>query len=143
MNKLKIKGGRVVLDTNILISAALTPKGKPRKVVDTIRDKNGMLLFSDETFNEAWTRLLRTKFDRYVSRGNRLLYLAELRTASEWVTIFGDKMGCQDPDDDKFLETALRGEAACIVTGDGDLLEMSPYRNLPIMNASNFLSKFP
>lgn len=99
-----------------------------------------MLLFSDETFNEVWTRLLRAKFDHYVSRGNRLLYLAELRTVSEWVPIFGKKMGCHDPDDDKFLETALRGEAACIVTGDGRLLEMSPYRNLPIMKASDFLS---
>ncbi len=142
MNKLNIKGARVVLDTNILISAALMPKGKPRKVIDTIREKNGILLFSDETFNEVVTRLLRTKFDRYVSRENRLLYLAELQIASEWVTIFENKMGCPDPDDDKFLETALRGESACIVTGDGDLLEMSPYRNLPIMKASDFLSKF-
>lgn len=143
MNKLNIKGARVVLDTNILISAALTPKGKPRKVIDTIREKNGILLFSDETFSEVVTRLLRTKFDRYVSRENRLLYLAELQTASEWVTISNKKMGCHDSDDDKFLETALIGEAACIVTGDGHLLEMSPYRNLPIMKASDFLSKFP
>lgn len=131
MNEFKIQGNCTVVDTNILISGALISEGKPRKFVDTIRDKNGILLFSEETFNEAATRLLRAKFDRYVSRESRLRYLAELRTVSEWVTIFGKKMGRKDPDDDKFLETALRCEAACIVTGDGDLLEMGrivPFR---------------
>lgn len=40
---------RFVLDTNVLIGAALTPAGRPRAVVDAIRDAHGVLLFSEET----------------------------------------------------------------------------------------------
>ena len=36
------------------------------------------------------------------------------------------RVGCRDPDDDKLLGTALMGEADCLITGDRDLLGMSP-----------------
>ena len=49
---------RVVLDTNVLISAALQPAGpSSRAVVDAIRAAEGGLLFSDETFDELRTTL--------------------------------------------------------------------------------------
>ena len=57
MDELKIAGAHVVLDTNILISAALTPNGNPRKVVDTIRDKNGILLSSAMKNHQAFRTL--------------------------------------------------------------------------------------
>jgi putative PIN family toxin of toxin-antitoxin system len=60
-----------VLDTNVLISAALTPAGRSRAVVDAIRDAHGVLLFSKETFGELRTRFHRSRFDRYVSRDAR------------------------------------------------------------------------
>ena len=44
-----MKAERVVLDTNVLISAALQPNGSPRAVVETLRAVRGVLLFSDET----------------------------------------------------------------------------------------------
>ena len=60
-------------------------------------------------------------------------------TASERVSIAGAKLGCRDPDDDKILETALMGEADCLVTGDRDLLEMSPFCGIPIVAAADLL----
>ena len=98
---------RVVLDTNVLISAALRPDGPPRTVVDAVRSANGVLLFSDETFEELRSRFHRPKFDRSVGREVRAVYLAQLEAVSEWVSIAGAKLGCRDPDDDKLLETAL------------------------------------
>ena len=98
-----------------------------------------MLLFSDETFDELRTRLLLPKFDRYVGREGRTVYLAQLEAVSEWVPIAGAKLGCRDRDDDKLLETALMGAADCLVTGDGDLLEMSPFQNIPIPTPAGFL----
>jgi predicted nucleic acid-binding protein len=47
--------------------------------------------------------------------------------------------GLPRPDDDKFLETAIAGEADCIVTGDGDLLALDPFRGLRILTARAFL----
>ena len=122
---------RVVVDTNVLISAALRPKGPPREVINMVRTANGVLLFSNDSFNELRSRLLRARFDRYVGREGRVLYLVQIKAVSEWVSITGAKLGCRDPDDDKILETALMGDADCLVTGDRDLLEMSSFSGYP------------
>ena len=134
-----MKADRAVVDTNVLISAALRAQGKPRRVLDVIRRCNGVLLFSDETYRELRSRLRRPKFDRYVSQAIRAVYLSQLMAVSEWVSITNAKLGCRDPDDDKFLETALMGDADCIVTGDRDLLEMSPFHGISILSPSEVL----
>ena len=136
-----MKADRVVLDTNVLISAALKPDGSPRAVVDAIRAPNGVLLFSGETFNELETRLGHSKFANYVRREDRSVFLALLEPVSEWVSIVGARLGCRDPEDDKFLETALMGEAECVVTGDQDLQVLSPFHNIPILSPADFLSQ--
>ena len=132
---------RFLLDTNVLISSALSLRGTPRGVIDAVRSANGVLLFSDETFAEIRTRLCRPKFDRYVDREGPELYLAQLEAVSEWVAIVGAKLGCRDPDDDKLLETALMGNADCLVTGDGDLLAMSPFHRIPVLTPVDFLER--
>ncbi|MCY4498512.1 MAG: putative toxin-antitoxin system toxin component, PIN family [Rhodospirillaceae bacterium] len=134
-----MKAERVVLDTSVLISAALRPSGRPRVVVEAVREERGALLFSDETLDELRSRFHRPKFDRYVGREGRAVYLAQLEAVSEWVSIAGAKLGCRDPDDDKLLETALMGAADCLVTGDRDLLEMSPFQDIPILTPAGFL----
>ena len=98
-----------------------------------------MLLFSDDTYHELRSRIRRPKFDRYVSQSIRAVYLAQLMAVSEWVSITNAKLGCRDPDDDKFLETALIGDADCIITGDKDLLEMSPFHGIMILSPSDFV----
>ena len=60
----------------------------------------------------------------------------------EVISISSAKMGCRDPDDDKFLELALLGDADCLVTGDQDLLEMIPFRGIEILRPIEFLSLF-
>ena len=85
-----MKAERVVLDTNVLISAALRPQGLPRAVLDAVRAVNGVLLFSSETFDELRSRLHRPKFDRYVSleKSIRDLHnnIDDLKKGSELVT---------------------------------------------------------
>lgn len=130
---------RFVVDTNVLISAALMPAGVPRAVLDAIREADGVLLFSDETFGELQTRFGRSKFDRYVGREARGVFLAQLQAVSEWVSIVNAKLGCRDPEDDKLLETALLGRADCLVTGDRDLLVMSPFHGIPIVSPADGL----
>lgn len=130
---------RVVIDTNVLISAALNPNGTPRAVIEYVGSTNGVLLFSRETFDELRTRLLRSKFDRYVDQEGRVAYLERLAAVSEWVPIAGARLECRDPEDDKLLETAWLGEADYLVTGDRDLLVMSPFRGISILQAADFL----
>lgn len=64
----------------------------------------------------------------------------QLDAVSEWVSITGAKMGCRDPDDDKLLETAMMGQADCLVTGDRDLLVLSPFHDILILNPVDFLA---
>lgn len=134
-----MRADRVVLDANVLISAALQPRGLPRAAVDAVREAHGVLLFSDETLEELRTRLMRPRFDRYVSREGRLRFLAWVEAVAEAVAITGARLGCRDPDDDRVLETALLGGADALVTGDGDLLVMAPDQPVPILTPRAFL----
>lgn len=132
-----MRAERLVLDTNILISASLTP-GRPFQVLQWVLS-HGVVIFSDATFEELATRLKKPKFDRYVGRELRDELLADLQAAAEWISIAGALHACRDPDDDKFLETALAGRADCIVTGDADLLALDPFESIAIKTASGFL----
>jgi putative PIN family toxin of toxin-antitoxin system len=49
---------------------------------------------------------------------------------------------CRDPKDNKFLELALEVNAACIVTGDKDLLVLNPFENIPIVTPADFLRDY-
>ena len=132
-----MRAERAVLDTNILISAVLT-RGKPFQVLRWILD-HGILIFSDPAFEELATRLKKPKFDRYVSQERRNELLADLEAVAEWTAINGVVQACRDPDDDKFLETALVAQADCIVTGDGDLLALDPFEHIRVVTAAGFL----
>ena len=48
---------------------------------------------------------------------------------------------CRDPDDAKFLALALRGRAACIVTGDRDLLTLNGAEGLSILTPQAFFER--
>ena len=124
---------RVLIDTNVLISGALIAASVPRALVEKVRRTDGKLLFSDETFAELSAKLLLSKFDAYAGRTTREAYLAQLLPIAEWVAITSSRLGCRDPEDEKFLETALLGEADCLITGDEDLLTMSPFQAIPIV----------
>ena len=135
-----MRAERVVLDTNVLISAVLTRTGPPRRVVDLVKAGRGVLLFSDETFAELRDRILGSKFDRYVGRESRAAFVALLAAVAVWVPIAGANLGCRDPHDDKILETALMGGAEHLVSGDGDLLAMSPFQGIPIVTPARYLA---
>jgi uncharacterized protein len=90
-------------------------------------------LVSDDTLSELADRLSRPKFDRYVSREDRQRFFELYARVAEWVTITTTIRRCRDPRDDKFLELAIDGNADWIVTGDKDLLELSPYEAILII----------
>jgi putative PIN family toxin of toxin-antitoxin system len=50
---------------------------------------------------------------------------------------------CRDPKDDKVLEVAVEGKVQFIVTGDEDLLVLSPFEGILILGPSEFLRSLP
>jgi hypothetical protein len=61
MSKLKI-----ILDTNIIISAFLFQNSKPRQVLEIAKNEH-LVLLSNNIIQELKTVIRRTKFDRYIS----------------------------------------------------------------------------
>jgi uncharacterized protein len=59
--------------------------------------------------------------------------------AAELVTITECIVACRDPTNDRFLELAINGDADLIVSGDGDLLALNPFREIPIVTPAAFV----
>ena len=133
---------RAVLDTNVLISAALFAQSIPRRVVDLVCD-DGELIFSAVTFIELEDALFRKKFDRYVDQSVRVEFVATLFQSAVFALPTETIRVCRDPKDDPFLEAAVAGNAAFIVTGDADLLALDPFRGIRIVNPAAFLAVRP
>ena len=129
---------RVVLDTNLLISAALAPQGKPRRVLTWART-NARLIASLPLLKEVRTRLERPKFRKYLSAGDAERFVLDFAAVCEKPALSGSIRVCRDPDDDMVLETAVAGRADCIVTGDQDLLVLDPFQEIRILVPANFL----
>lgn len=135
-----MKVERVVVDTNVLISFVLKPDGIAGQVVDWILE-NGQLVFCIETFKELETRLWRPKFDRYLTLEERKLLLHDFEMSATWVTIANELRFSRDPDDDKFIETALVASAPILISGDNDLLDLS-IKTLEIITPRQFYEQF-
>lgn len=131
---------RIVIDTNVLISRLLLADSVPAQAVRVAR-KRGRLLVSDATMYELAEVLNRRKFDRYVPLKERQRFLRELARVAEFVPIIQIVRECSDPKDDKFLEVALNGRADVIVTGDGDLLNMNPWREITVLSPNEYLDR--
>ncbi|MDR3368835.1 putative toxin-antitoxin system toxin component, PIN family [Rhodoferax sp.] len=115
---------RIVVDTNVWLSAALSPTGAPSQVLRRVLAQ-GVPVFSDATFAELEARIWKPKFDRYLTMETRQGILHDARALGHWVDIpeaIATQRFSRDKDDDKFIHTAIAGEAMWLVTGDLDLL---------------------
>ena len=133
-----MRAERVVFDTNVLISAFLSSRGKPYACLTWVL-LNGEILASRELLAELETSLARPKFARYATEATRNAYIADLWQNAALIPVVGTISVCRDPDDDKVLEIAVAGGADCIVTGDQDLLVLDPFQGIPILTPAAFL----
>lgn len=125
---------RVVIDTNVWISAALSRDGVPAGVVRRVLDR-GVVVFSAETFAELDARLWQPKFDPWLSMELRRRLLHDASAAACWVDIPGEiasRKECRDAEDDKFIHAALAAYASWLVSGDQDLLAVGAIPGLRI-----------
>lgn len=130
---------RAVLDTNVLVSAALFPTTVPARVLLAVY-RSGRLLVSDTTVTELHKVLGRQRFERRARYERRMEFVAEVILLGDEVVIVERITACRDPDDDKFLEVAVNGNATHLVTGDQDLLALHPFRSIPILTPADFLA---
>jgi putative PIN family toxin of toxin-antitoxin system len=128
---------RVVVDTNVLVSAALKQQSMPGMAALLV-ERRGGLLKSLETEQQLFEVVARPRLASLIDPETQA-WLRKLMAAAELVTITGRIVACRDPTDDKFLELAVNGHADLIVTGDGDLLALNPFRDIPIVTPTVFV----
>jgi putative PIN family toxin of toxin-antitoxin system len=127
---------RVVVDTNVFVSAAIKNSSWPGGVVRWI-DRHGGFLKSK--FTEA--QVIEVLQRPYIQQKLPPFYLDSVRrifSRAELVDIVERVVACRDPTDDKFLELAVSGMADVIVSGDRDLLVLNPFRGIPIVDPAAF-----
>jgi putative PIN family toxin of toxin-antitoxin system len=129
---------KFVIDTNVLISAALFSQSKPRLALDKVQEE-GVLLLSGAVFAELESVLYRTKFDRYISLSKRSEFLEDLLKSSQFIEPNQSITICRDEKDNKYLELAVSGKATAIITGDEDLLVLNPFQSVQISTVQEFL----
>jgi uncharacterized protein len=128
---------RVVLDTNVLVSAALKQQSTPGMAALVV-ERRGGLLKSLATEEQLFEVVARPYFTSLIDPETQA-WLRKLMGAAELVAITERIRACRDPTDDKFLELAVNGRADLIVSGDGDLLVLNPFRKIAIVTPAAFV----
>jgi len=129
---------RIVIDTGVLVSAAIRPESVPALALE-----KALLQFdvcvSEQTWAELEEVLMRPKFDRYASHEARRQFLEGLRPRTQTFSMIEAVSDCPDPKDNKFLALAAAADAELILASDPHLTGLNPWRGIPILPPTAFL----
>ena len=129
---------RVVVDTNVLVSAFMNPDGAPRRIVDLLLARAFVILHDDRILGEYWEVLLRPRFA--FDPGEVFLLLDFVEHAGEYVAAERLNVLLRDSTDLPFLEVAAGGNADALITGN--LRDFKPSRghhSVTISSPADFL----
>ena len=127
-----------VFDTNILLSALLSPNGNPFWCLALAKIRQVESVTCQEILDEfAEKLLLKFKFSDDMTQAA----VVEVRGFSRLVEISATlKAVPADSDDDMVVECAVVGGATHIVTGDKHLLTLTAYESIAIVKAAEFVA---
>lgn len=131
---------KVVLDTNILISALLF-KGRVAFVFGLIEEEKIVPCFTPSTIKEFQNVLSREKFRKNLEElGMKAEQIVDaiLQKSLICLDIKIEDIVLDDPTDNKFLACAVSCNAALIISGDQHLLGLKHFNNLPIITPDKF-----
>jgi putative PIN family toxin of toxin-antitoxin system len=134
---------RVVLDTNVLVSAFISRTGNSARVLDvalTLEDVQ--LVLSEQIIREFVRAMSRdellVRFDYTLANVEELARL--LRKTSQMIEVRSEfKAVKEDPADNMILNAAHDGKCEFVVSGDKDLLCLGTFRGIRIVRASEFM----
>ena len=129
-----------VIDPNVLISAAISGRGAPAKVIAALSEGKFNLIVSPKLLDETEEVLIRPKFRKYLSVEEARAYVTRLRTLSRLVADPPPQSGLTpDPKDDYLVSLARAMGVDYLVSGDSDLINLSS-AHPPVITASAFAS---
>jgi putative PIN family toxin of toxin-antitoxin system len=128
---------RVVVDTNVYISAFLHPERPIFQIVQQATERCYHLLISPVMVNELG-RVLRETFG--IEERMRVYRLKALVKVAEIITPkIPFEVIREDPPDNRVLECEVEGRAHLIVSGDRHLRRLRIYQGIPIVRPIDFL----
>ena len=131
---------RIVLDTNVFISGVFFT-GPPHQILKAWRDGKVRILVSPSILEEYHrVRIeLASQFNDVDLKPflDLLAVQAEIILAPSLPLVIDE-----DPSDNKFLECAVAGNAACIVSGDRHLLKLSNFQEIRILKPRDFVQRY-
>jgi len=130
---------RVLVDTNILVSAILNSHGVPTQAYKKAIESPYQTLICEQTLEEL-RRVFNRKFPQKIPLLER--FIATMLPAVEIVPVptesYIDETEIRDTDDRPILRAAIKARVNILVTGDKDFLESS-ITNPQIMTAAQFV----
>ena len=127
---------RVVLDSNVYVSAALSVEGHSRSILE-LAEKGLFEISIADSITDEIERILKQKL-RW-PQGKIGPWMSYIQSVTDRVQPHQRVQDCIDPDDNHILECALEAHAEIIVTGDSHLLELHPFRGIKILTPRQFL----
>lgn len=132
----------VVLDTNVIISALLSTKGSPAKIIDKWESDEFDIAISKPLLDELERALGYERVRKYFQSPQEIIkaLLKRMKTVGIFVNPgFELNVIEDDPDDNRVLECALSANASYVISGDEHLLGLGEYQGIMIISPVGFL----
>jgi putative PIN family toxin of toxin-antitoxin system len=137
----------VVVDTTVLISGFITPKGASAECLEATRAQGVTLCLSREIIEELRTRLL---YRRRIRKAYQYAdedvhqYCLDLEAGCRLIADAPSvRVVERDPNDDMIIACALEAGADHVVTRDKDLLSLGTYQGIRMVTPRQFLDLLP
>jgi putative PIN family toxin of toxin-antitoxin system len=132
-----------VLDTNVIVSALISPRGAPAQIYRAWQNGRFTYVSSPPLLDELARALSYPRVRKYLAwtgeeRGEfleALAYAAKLVIPNIQLRVIDE-----DPDDNRVLEAAVAAAVSHIVTGDRHLLDLQSYERMEIVSPARFLA---
>ncbi|MBI3755272.1 MAG: putative toxin-antitoxin system toxin component, PIN family [Deltaproteobacteria bacterium] len=128
----------IVLDTNILVSGLLSPFGTCGEIVRMVSSGELRLSFDARIFTEYEEVLKRPKFK--FEEDKVAAFLDQIEHCGRTVASSPLSYSLPDTDDGPFLEVAVAGKVACLVTGNSVHFPAKFCKGVKVFSPSEFLS---
>ena len=137
---MQLETNKVVLDTNIVVSAAISIDGTPAKIFELFLEKKILNHTTQEIIDEIEDVMDRPSLD--VDNEYKKFVLDNFKLNSAIIKpAFKENAVPEDEADNKFINCALSAKAD-IVSGDKHLLRLGNYKGVKILSAKEFLDRF-
>jgi len=131
---------KVVMDTNVFVSGVFF-SGPPYQILKAWQSGDFELVVSQDILDEYRRVGEILAEERPTVDLNPILNFV-IERARVYKPIKLKEPICEDPDDDKFLASALASDSRVIISGDKHLLKVSGYEGIEVLKPRDFLNRY-